>query len=84
MSSKGSVIGTIGIILLIVYVLFGISDPVEAYDGFLSLIQKIADAGDWVRNLWYSFVHGSFKDGWKLFVSDFKEMFDFGLLDFLK
>ena len=82
--SKGTLVGTVAIVVLIVYVLFGISDPIEVYDGFVSLIQNISEKGEWVKNLWTSIIQGDLKEGWKYFMSNIKSMFEINIFGWFK
>lgn len=66
-----SVIGVLVFVFFACYVLFGVRDPKELYDGFLTLIQKIADKGQWVKDAWSMIAEGDLSGIWQLIKNTF-------------
>lgn len=83
-SMKGSVVGTVGIIVLVIYILFGVNDPSVIFNAFVNLIQKIAEKGQWVRDLWALIVEGDLKAIGDLLWEAFLGLFDGGLLGLIR
>lgn len=73
--SKGKTISIVVLLFLACFVLFGVTDPKEIYDGCIKIVQNLADKGEWVKNLWGSIVQGDIKSIWNLIKDSF---FDFG------
>ena len=84
MFMKGSVIGTVGLIVLVIYVLFGVNDPAEIFDGFVSIIQRLAEKGEWVKDLWACIIDGDLKAIGDLLWEAFKGLFDGGLIGLIR
>ena len=81
--NKGKFFSTIVIILLAFFVLFGVSDPVDIYNGFVKIIQKLSEKGEWVKSLWASISEGDIKSIWNLIKDSFFD-FDGGLVGIIK
>ena len=73
--NKGKFFSMIAIILLAFFVLFGVSDPVDIYNGFVKIIQNLSEKGEWVKSLWASISEGDMKSIWELIKDSF---FNFG------
>lgn len=81
---KGSIIGTVGIIVLVIYILFGVSDPSEIYNGFVTLVRNLAEKGEWVKDLWACIVQGDLKAIGDLLWKAFLGLFDGGLFGLIR
>ena len=64
--NKGKLISTVVIIILAFFVLFGVTDPVDIYEGFVKIVQKLSEKGEWVKSLWASISQGDIKAIWNL------------------
>ena len=81
--SKGKTISIVVLLFLAYFVLFGVTDPKEVYDGCIKIVQNLADKGEWVKGLWKSIVQGDIKSIWNLIKDSFFD-FDGGLVGIIK
>lgn len=81
---KGSIIGTIVLLVLVIYILFGVSDPTEIYMGVVTIVQKLAEKGEWVKDMWACIVKGDLKAIGDLLWKAFLGLFDGGLIGLIR
>lgn len=81
--SNGKTISIVVLLFLACFVLFGVTDPKEVYDGCIKIVQSLADKGEWVTGLWKSIVQGDIKSIWNLIKDSFFD-FDGGLVGIIK
>ena len=77
--SKGGLIGIFAVIILVMYVLFGVDDPIDIYDGLVGILRKLADKGKWVKMLWKTAVEGDFLEAIKLAWDGIMDTFGIGV-----
>ena len=79
---RGKFILLVVVIFLGAYVLFGITDPVELFNGSIVIIKKLAEKGEWVKDIWAYSVKGDFKSAFSVILKMI-ENGNVGLLSFL-
>ena len=77
---KGKTISIVVLLFLAFFVLFGVTDPIEVYNGFIKIVENLADKGKWVKSLWGSFVQGDIKSIWNLIKDSFFHGGLFGII----